>query len=135
MEKRRAAYEAWATAHGLARTTMRGAELAGMVRGRATEMVTGLANERVPTSPEILIRIALPGVEASTLLEPDQPPQPISSVQAMATLLELDGIRDIGVTRGFVRLRFEAFVDTSAFDDALAAFEHALAGDEASPYR
>jgi len=53
-------------------------------------------------------------------------------------LLDVDGVRDVGVTRDFVRLSFDAFVETSVFDDALACLEPALADltlEEASPYR
>ena len=137
MLDRLALYEAWAAAHGLEATTLRGAELAGTYRGRPTEMVTGLLREDLPRSPEILIRVALPDIEATTLLEPGAAAVG-GSLQAMAALLDVDGIRDVGITRGFVRLRFDAFADTSAFDEALAAFEQALASahaPETSPYR
>jgi hypothetical protein len=135
MANRRGCYEAWASEHGLAPTAMRGAELTGIYRGRATEMVTGLVDTPNPKSPEILLRVALEGIEAPTLLERGAPPNPQRSLRAMQALLEVDGVRDIGVTRGFVRLRFDAFEETSAFDEALEAFEHALAGlaEEASP--
>ena len=137
MLDRLAVYEAWAAEHGLEPTTQRGAELAGTYRGRRTEMVTGLLREALPRSPEILIRIALPGVEVPTLLERGSGPAG-TSLKAMAALLDVQGMRDVGVTRAFVRLRFDAFVDTSAFDGALAAFEHALDGTrhpERAPYR
>lgn len=137
MLDRLALYDAWAAAHGLEPTTLRCAELAGTYRGRPTEMVTGLLREDLPRSPEILIRVALPGVEEPRLLERGAGPAG-PALEAMAALLDLDGMRDVGITRGFVRLRFHAFVDTSAFDDALAAFEHALAATQfqaPSPYR
>ncbi len=132
MLDRLALYEAWAAAHGLEPTTLRCAELAGTYRGRPTEMVTGLLREDLPRSPEILIRVALPGVGEPTLLERGAGPAGPAggALEAMAVLLEVDGMRDVGITRGFVRLRFHAFVDTSAFDDGLAAFEHALAATQ-----
>jgi hypothetical protein len=137
--QRLALYEAWAAAHGLERTARRGAEYAGTHRGRATEMVTGLLTDPSPKSAEILIRVALPAIEVPTLLQPGSAATAVGpSLQAMATLLDVDGVRDVGVTRGFVRLRFDAFVTTAAFDDALTAFEHALAtldAAEPSPYR
>lgn len=138
MANRAALYRKWAEAHGLGPTELRGAELAGNLRGRATEMVTGLYDTPLPKSPEILVRVALEGIIGSTLLErnAEQPENP--TLRALAAVLEVDGIRDIGVTSRFVRLRFDAFVETAAFEDALDAFEgvlRALAPADTSPYR
>lgn len=138
MFDRAALYDAWAEAHGLAPTEKRGAEYAGAYRGRATEMVTGLLGTPLPRSPEILVRVALEGVEGSSLVERGAGAPAHPSLRAMASLLEVEGVRDVGVTRTFVRLRFDAFVTPAVFDAALEALERALrslAPAEASPYR
>lgn len=143
MFDRAALYETWAEAHGLAWTGERSREYAGTFRGRPTEMVTGLVDTALPTSPSLLVRVALDGIERTTLLErevdvPATPP----ALRAMASLLEVEGVRDVAVAQAFVRIRFDAFVETAVLDDGLAAFEAALsalsasrAPDAASPYR
>lgn len=124
MFDRLALYDAWAAAHGLEPTAQRGAELAGSYRGRRIEMNTGLCNTSLPRSPELLLRVAVPGVRGSVLLEPGaETPSGGPALGALAALLAVEGVRDIGVTAAFVRLRFDAFVETAAFDRALDAFE------------
>lgn len=141
MFDRAALYATWAAAHGLEPTEQRGAEYAGTYRGRRTEMVTGLVGTSLPRSPEILVRIALAGLErleGSVLLERGADLPPDGPLRALATLLEIEGVRDIGVTCRFVRLRFDAFAETTVFDDALQAFDAALeatASLATTPYR
>lgn len=139
MFDRAALYETWAEAHGLAWTDARGIEYAGTYRGRRTEMITGLVDTPLPRSPEILVRVALEGIEATTLLERGADVRTAPSLCALTSLLDIEGVRDVAVTSTFVRLRFDPFVETAVLDGALSAFDAALESmapcARATPYR
>lgn len=141
MFDRAALYETWAEAHSLRPTDKPRPEYAGDYRGRRTELSSGLVGTSLPTSPELLFRIALDGIPATTRLERDEAPPPpdARSLRALLPILDVDGIRDVVVTRAFVCLRFDPFVTTSVFDAALEVFEEALTAlaslQRGSPYR
>jgi hypothetical protein len=139
MFDRAALYETWANAHGLEWTDARGLEYVGSYRGRRTEMRSGLVDTPLPKSPEILVRVALDGIETTTLLEPRENERALlpPPLRAMAAILEIEGVRDVVVARAFVRMRFDPFVETAVLDAAMVAFDLALESLDASgaPYR
>ena len=140
MFDRAALYRAWAEAHGLVASQEWGTEYAETRRGRRTELTTGLVNTTLPKSPELLVRVSVEGVEATTLLERGGAETAESpALSAFTPLLDIEGVRDVAVTRRFVRVRFDPFVETDVLDIALAAFDAILDSvaprEDAVPYR
>jgi hypothetical protein len=149
-------YEAWGETRGLevvreGRIDAHGAHFRGRQRGRDVALTTGIVDDGPPKSPELLVWTGAITIEAPVLLVRDgEAPEEIAArtswAAELANVLEVDGVRDIGVTNRFVRLRFDAFVRPKvlgtawdALDVALAAIEGAEAAQRETgrklPYR
>ncbi len=149
MSGRAREYEAWAATHGLEVVgteppDAHGAHFRGARCGREVELTTGLGAFGPPTSPELLVWTDLIPTESSLRLEPNtgtaQPGSTTPWARELSAVLAVEGVRDLDVTRRFVRVRFDAFappkvVDRgwSALDEALAAITNAAPA--ASAYR
>jgi len=152
MSARARDYETWATSHGLElvpedRPSAHGARFRGTRCGRAIELTTGLGEYGPPRSPELLVWTDALAPMDPVLLSRENPPEPWASAnpstRELAMVLDADGVRDIGVTQRFVRVRFDAFAAPKAVERGWNALELALAtlatpANEAareSPYR
>jgi hypothetical protein len=154
MSARAREYEAWGETRGLelvreGRIDAQGAHFRGTRRGRDVAFTTGIVDDGPPKSPELLVWTGAIAIEASVLLvRDDEGPEKIAArtswARELAAVLEVDGVRDIGVTNRFVRLRFDAFVRPKvlgtgwdALDGALAAIEDAAQHETVrnTPYR
>ena len=140
MSARAREYEAWGETRGLelvreGRVDSHGAHFRGTWRGRDVVLTTGIIDDGPPRSPELLVWTGAIAIEAAVLLVrddegPEKTAGATSWARELAAVLEVDGVRDIGVTNRFVRLRFDAFVRPKvlgagwdALDGALAAIE------------
>lgn len=143
-------YETWARSHGLELASedgpsAHGARFRGTRCGRAIELTTGLSEYGAPRSPELLVWTAALAPAEPVLLSLDEPPPAPAPPwsRELAMVLEGDGVRDIGVTQRFVRVRFDAFVAPKAVEKGWNALELALAtlatppseAERESPYR
>ena len=156
MSARAREYETWGETRGLelireGRVDAHGAHFRGTRRGRDVAFTTGIVDDGPPKSPELLVWTGAIAVEAAVLLvrddeRPEMTAGATSWARELAAVLEVDGVRDIGVTNRFVRLRFDAFVRPKvlgtgwdALDGALAAIEDADAAQREpgrkTPYR
>jgi hypothetical protein len=154
MSARAREYEAWGQTRGLelareGRVDAHGAHLRGTRRGRDVAFTTGIIDDGPPKSPELLVWTGAIAIEAAVLLvRDDEAPEKTAArtswARELAAVLEVDGVRDIGVTNRFVRLRFDAFVRPKvlgtgwdALDGALAAIEDAAQRETGRkiPYR
>jgi hypothetical protein len=156
MSARAREYEAWGATRGLeqardGRIDAHGAHFRGTQRGRDVALTTGIVDDGPPKSPELLVWTAAIAIEAPVLLVRDDEATEhrvarTSWAAELAGVLEVDGVRDIGVTNRFVRVRFDAFVRPlvlgtawDALDAALAVVERADAAQHdlgpARPYR
>jgi len=147
-------YEAWGATHGLellreGRVDAHGAHFRGTRHGRDVALTTGIVDDGPPKSPELLVWTGAIAIEQAVLLVRDgegrdEAVAATSWARELAVVLAVEGVRDLGVTSRFVRVRFDAFVRPKvlgagwdALDEALAVIEEA-ARREASrdpPYR
>jgi hypothetical protein len=141
MAARAGEYEAWGRARGLepsldGRVDAQGTHLRGTWRGRDVALTTGIVDDGSPKSPELLVWTGAIAVEAAVLLVRDDegPTEAVAATswaRELGVVLEIDGVRDIGVTSRFVRVRFDAFVRPkvlAAGGDALGAALDAIEG-------
>lgn len=154
MSARAREYEEWGETRGLelvreGRVDAHGAHFRGTRRGRDVALTTGIVDDGPPKSPELLVWTGAIAIEAAVLLVRDdegqeRAPAATSWARELGAVLEVDGVRDIGVTNRFVRLRFDAFVwpkvlgtGWDALDGALAAIEDAAQHEtlRKTPYR
>lgn len=134
------AYEAWGETRGLerareGRVDAHGAHLRGTWRGRDVAFTTGIVDDGPPKSPELLVWTGAIDIEAAVLLvREDEGPEKTAGrpswARELAAVLEVEGVRDIGVTNRFVRLRFDAFVRPKVLGTAWDALDAALAAIE-----
>jgi hypothetical protein len=148
MSARARDYEAWAMSRGLLPVREEsvgadGARFRGTRCGRGIELTTGIGPFGPPRSPELLVRTdALAPSEPLVLSQEnmEHAAAAASWARELTMVLDVDGVRDIGVTRRFVRVRFDAFVRPKTLGHGWDALESALAAitntaDPESPYR
>jgi hypothetical protein len=138
-------YEAWAASRGLGlvretRSGPHGARFRGTRSGRAIELTTGLGEYGPPRSPELLVWTDAVAPEEPVMLSRDAARPATPWARELDLVLDADGVRDIGVTTRFVRVRFHAFVAPKALGRGWDALEGALAtlsnaAKPDSPYR
>jgi hypothetical protein len=148
-------YEAWGRTRGLepareGRVDAHGAHFRGTRCGRDVALTTGIVDDGPPKSPELLVWTGAIAIDEAVLLirgeeGPENAAARTSWARELRAVLEVDGVRDIGVTSRFVRLRFDAFVAPKvlgtgwdALDGALTAIEEDAAQHHAlrtTPYR
>jgi hypothetical protein len=145
MSARAHEYESWAMSRGLElvreeRPSAYGTRFRGTRGGRAIELTTGLSEYGPPRSPELLVWTDALAPEEPALLSRDTPHVATSWARELDVVLDAEGVRDLGVTRRFLRVRFAAFVSPRLLEEGWDALESALAtltnaADHESPYR
>lgn len=144
--KRGCAYEELATARNLellyeGRVDAHGMHFRGVHRGRETLLTTGILGDDPPSWPELQVWTNAVAVAVPVLFTHDSSPPEASGPRALAALLELEGVHNVGVTNRFVRVRFEAFVAPELLEQGWQALEATLAEiereviGEGMPYR
>lgn len=130
------AYQTWAVSRGLELVLEdhvggRGARFRGTRCGRAIELTTGLPEYGLPRSPELLLYSSALSPAEPLLLSSESPlPGAAAATEwgrQITAVLDVEGVRDIGVTTRFVRLCFDPFVSPRTLEDGWAALESALA--------
>lgn len=145
MSARAREYEAWGATRGLellreGRVDAHGAHYRGARRGRDVALSTGIVDDGPPKSPELLVWTGAIAVGSAVLLVRDDDGPEKTGVapswgRELAAVLAVDGVRDIGVTNRFVRLRFDAFVRPKVLGTGWDALEVALAAIEDAAQR
>ena len=93
-------------------------------------LTTGIRGDGPPSSPELLVWTNAVAIEVPVLLTRKSSAPDTPGPRAMAALLDLEGVHNVGLTNRFVRVRFEAFVPCELLEQGWDALEAALAALE-----
>lgn len=148
MSARARDYEAWAVSRGLSpdrdeRVGAHGARFRGTRSNRGIELTTGIGPFGPPGSPELLVWADAFAPDEPVVLsrqDTEHAAPATSWARELTVVLDVDGVRDIGVTTHFVRVRFDPFVSPKTMGHGWDVLEGALVAitntaDPGSPYR
>lgn len=117
-------YVQWATRRGLAESLATNRRFAGRIGTREVTFVTGLGGTS-PLSPQIVVDIALDAPRSILLTGAEALESPVE--EALAELLPLNPyLRNVGLTKKYVRLTFETGTETAELESVLDALEERL---------